>query len=306
LYGRSSAFYADSFGSQMCNGFGYGFVSGYPSTPFGFSAFNPISMYGYGQSFWWRGSEYIYSQAGDCYYQRNTYRPFGYRPYWYGWTVAQTPPPPQANPVGRFISVGQIRTPPLTPQPVPMRVAPGGATDVGATQATKMTLAPDNISPQYRTRGLVSHQDPIGVETLAPRIIGPDRRARDASAGTQTSGMVIRGGNDSRSQTNAGNDAAGGRRAPSYRAVDAPSSDAPRATTQRVDAPHYDAPRAAPAPRVESPRVETPRVSSPPPARVESQPARSEPAARSAPAPSPAPAASSSSSSTGKPPGSKN
>jgi hypothetical protein len=183
--------------------------------------------------------------------------------------------------------------------------------DVGGANGSKMALAPDNTPPEYRTRGLVAHQDPVGAEVLAPRTVGPDRRARDAGNGFQTSGMVIRGGNDSRSQADVGNDGAGGRRAPSARGgdtpnassprIDSPRNDAPRAAPQpRVESPRFDAPRMAPAPapRVESPRIETPRAASPPPPRVEAP--RSEPAARSAPASAPAPA---SSSSTGKPPG---
>ncbi|HEY2164816.1 MAG TPA: hypothetical protein VGH04_12530 [Gemmatimonadaceae bacterium] len=314
-----SLFAADNFGAQMCGGFGFAFSSGFPATPFGSSSFNPISMYGYGQPFWWRGSQYFYDSKFDCYYQAGTYLPFGYRPYGngYGWGyIAQTPP--TANPgIGRLIGVGQIRRPPLTPQPVPMRVAPGGATDVGGASGSKMALAPDNTSPQYRTRGLVAHQDPVGAEALAPRTVGPDRRARDAGNGFQTSGMVIRGGggNDSRSQADAGNDGSSGRRAPSARGgdapnvnsprVDSPQNDAPRAAPQpRAESPRSDAPRMAPAPsprvespRVESPRMDTPRAAAPPPPRIEAP--RSE-APRSAPAPAPAPAASSS---TGKPPG---
>jgi hypothetical protein len=210
------------------------------------------------------------------------------------------------------IGIDQIRRPPLTPQPGPMRLAPGSAMDVGGANGSKMALAPDNTLPEYRTRGLVAHQDPVGTEVLAPRTVGPDRRARDAGNGFQTSGMVIRGGNDSRTQANAGNDGSSGRRAPSARGgdtpnassprVDSPRNDAPRSAPQpRVESPRSEAPRMAPAPapRVESPRIETPRAASPPPPRVEAP--RSEPAARSAPASAPAPA--SSSSSTGKPPG---
>ncbi len=321
--GSRSLFASNSFGAEMCNGFGYGFSYGFASTPFGFNVFNPISMYGYGQPFSWRGSQYFYDSAFDCYYRAGTYFPFGRpRGYGNGWgVIAQGPP--TANPgIGRRIGIDQIRRPPLTPQPGPMRLAPGGATDVGgATDAggaggTKMVLAPDNPSPQYRTRGLVAHQDPVGTEVLTPRIVGPERRAHDAGNGFQTSGMVIRG-SDSRRQADAGNDGSSGRRAPSVRGgdapnastprVDSPRNDPPRAAPQpRVESPRSDAPRMAPAPspRVESPRVESPRVesprmepraASPPPPRVEAP--RSEPAPRSAPAPA------SSSSSTGKPPG---
>jgi hypothetical protein len=305
---------ANNFGAEMCNGFGYGFSYGFASTPFGLSSFNPIYMYGYGQPFWWRGSQYFYDSAFDCYYRAGTYFPFGRpRGYGYGWgVVAQGPP--TANPGnGRLIGIDQIRRPPLTPQPGPMHLAPGSAMDVGGANGSKMALAPDNTPPEYRTRGLVAHQDPVGAEVLAPRAVGPERRARDAGNGFQTSGMVIRGGNDSRSQADAGNDGAGGRRAPSARGgdapnassprIDSPRNDAPRAVPQqRVESPRSDAPRMAPAPspRVESPRMETPRAAAPTPPRVEAP--RSEPVARSAPASAPAPA-SSSSSSTGKPPG---
>jgi hypothetical protein len=319
IYAGSSLF-ADSFGAELCSGPAFGFSFGFPSTPFGFSAFNPVYTYGYGQPFWWRGTRYLYSAAFDCYYRSGSYFPFGYRPYGYGWGVAQTPPPPQAGPgVGRLIGIGQIRKPPLTPQPEPMRVAPGGATDVGATNTKQMQLAPDNTSPQYRTRGLVAHQDPAGGEVLAPRSLPVDRRARDAGNGVQ--GLVIRGGNsgstnnDGRSQV--GRDEAIGRRAPSSGGADAPARNSPRVDNPRADNPRADAPRVAPQPRTETPRTESPRMTpaptprvesprvapTPPPARVESprsEPARSEPAARSAPP------ASSSSSSSGKPPGGKN
>jgi len=316
--GLGSTFLANNFGAQMCNGPLFGYSYGFPSTPFGSSGFSTASMYvyGYGYSFWWRGHEYQYSTAYDCYYPAGTFLPSGYRPFGYG-VIAQGPP--TANPgIGRLITVGQIRRPPLTPQPTPMRVAPGDATDVGGASGAKMALAPETTSPQYRTRGLVAHQDPVCGEVLAPRTVGPDRRARDAGNGFQTSGMVIRGGNDSRSQVDAGTDS---RRAPSARGgdvpnsprVDSPRNDEPRAAPQqRVESPRSDAPRMAPAPsprvesprvespRAESPRVETPRAAAPPPPRIEAP--RSE-APRSAPAPAAAPAPASSSSPTGKPPG---
>jgi hypothetical protein len=288
IYGGRSAF-ADAYGAQMCNGFGYGFSYGFASTPFGMSSFNPVYLYGYGQPFWWRGSQYFYDSAFDCYYRAGMFSPFGYRPYGYGWgVIAQTPP--QANPgIGRVIGIDQIRRPPLTPQPGPMRLAPGGATDLGGANGSHMALAPESGSPQYRTRGLVSHQDPVGAEVLSPRTVGPERRARDAGNGFQTGGMVIRGGADTRSRASAGNDGANVRSAPSTRGYDAPGANS------RVT-PSSDVPRAAPPQRVESPRVESPRMA-PAPMRVEAPSAP-----HSAPAPaSPSPA--SSSSSSGKPPG---
>jgi len=318
IYGGRSAFAAlnDVYGAQMCSGFGYGFSYGFASTPFGLSSFNPVYLYGYGQPFWWRGAQYLYDSGFDCYYQAGT-SPFGYRPrgYGYGWgVIAQNPP--TANPGTRLIGINQIPNRPHTPQPGPMRLAPGSATDVGGANGSHMALAPEDGSPQYRTRGLVSHQDPVGAEVLAPRTVGPERRAHDAGNGFQTGGMVIRGNgnNDSRSQTNAGSEDANARRAPSARGYEAPntgarytpSSDAPRAAPQqRVESPRTESPHMAPAPapRVEAPRMETPRMSSPapspPPMRVEAPSApRSAPA--SPPPASPPPA---SSSSTGKPPG---
>jgi len=194
--GGSGLFFTDPYGSQLCYGSGYGFSMGFASTPFGFVPFNAVSMYGYGQSFWWRGAHYLYSGAGDCYYRSDAYSPFGYRPrgYWYGWSVAQAPPAQAAPGVGRLIGVGQIRKPPLTPQPGPMRLTPGSAMDVGGNnRSTQMQLAPDNTSPQYRTRGLVAHQDPVGGEILVPRSVGgPDRRALDAGNAARARQLRLR------------------------------------------------------------------------------------------------------------------
>jgi len=301
--GRSG--FADLYDVQLCNGIGFGFA-GFPSTPPSFSMFNPISLYGNPHSFWWRGSDYLYNSAFDCYYPAGSYQPRGYyQPYG---VIAQNPP--TANPGTRLIGINQIPNRPRTPEPGPMRVVPGSATDVGGANGSHMALAPEDGSPQYRTRGLVSHQDPVGAEVLAPRTVGPERRGRDAGNSFQTGGMVIRGNsnNDARSQANAGSEDANARRAPSARGYEAPNT-----TTTRY-APSSDAPRAAPPPRVETPRAESPRVEaprmetprmsspapSPPPMRVEAPSAP-----RSAPAPAPAspPPASSSSSSTGKPPG---
>src|SRR4029077_20178991 len=112
------------------------------------------------------------------------------------------------------------------------------AMDVGGANGSKMALAPDNTSPQYRTRGLVAHQDPVGAEALAPQRVGPDPRARDAGNGFQTSGMVVRGGSNSRAQSDAGNDGSAARRAPSARGGDVPNVNSPH-----VDSPRNDAPR---------------------------------------------------------------
>jgi hypothetical protein len=294
VYTGADSFFGDSFGAQLCSGLNYGFSVGFASSPFGFGLANPLFTYGYGNSFWYRGSLYSYSQAGDCYYRSNAYRPYGYG--YYGWSIAQTPVRPPQPGAGRFITTGKIR-PPVSPQVTPMQIAPGGAQDAGATNVSPMKLAPD--APQYRTRGLVAHQDPTGGEILAPRSLGNDRRARDASTerpGIQ--GMVIRGGNSDDGVVRGQNrDDASARRVPTAR------TESPAASTPRTESPRVDAPRAVPQARTESPRVEAPRIersAPPPPARVE--PPRTE-SPRSEPARTPPPASSSSSSSSGKPPG---
>ena len=165
-----------------------------------------------------------------------------------------------------------------------MHLAPGSATDVGGstTNASKMTLAPET-TPEYRTRGLVSHEDPAGsVEVIPQRSYGG--RAHDA--GTQSSGfqgLVIRG-NDNQSRG------------------DQPSSNTPRVQSQsHNDTPRNDSPRVAPQTRSDSPRADAPRMAPSPAPAARADAPRSEPA-RTAPAAS----SSSSSSSSGKPPSSKN
>jgi hypothetical protein len=294
VYTGGQSFYGD-YGAQLCSQFGDGFSFGFAPSPFGFGLGNPLFTYGYGQSFYYRGTYYAYSAAGDCYFRSGGYRPFGYG--YYGWTVAQTPvqPPQPGTGAGRFVALGKMRSP-VSPQVTPMQIAPGGATDAGATNASQMKLAPD--APQYRTRGLVAHQDPAGGEILSPRSLGNDRRARDAATdrpGIQ--GMVIRGGSSDDGVVRGQNrDDASARRAPT------PRTESPAASTPRAESPRADAPRAVPQARTESPRVEAPRIersAPPPPARVESPRVESP---RSEPARTPPPA-SSSSSSSGKPPG---
>lgn len=308
-YAMGSGF-GDAYGARVCSGFGYGFGFGFTSGPFGFSAFNPLLTYGYGQSFYYHGSLYQYSLADDCYFRSTSYYryAFGYgTPYGYGYNYpygyGQNPPPPTGG--GRFIGIDRIRRSPVSPQAAPMHLAPGGTTDVGATNATQMTLAPEPASPQYRTRGLVAHQDPAGGEIIAPRSLQTDRRARDAGANSgATLPMVFRGSdNGTRAQSR---DDGANRRSPTPRTetptanmprvIESPRAESPRSAPPPQ--PRVEAPRAVPQPRVEAPRAE-PRMAPAPAPRVESprsEPARSEPAPRSAPA-------SSSSSSSGRPPG---
>ena len=307
-YGFGSS---NAYGAQLCNDLVHGFSFGFPSDPFGFSAFNPLVTRGYGQSFYYRGSLYEYSYAYDCYFRSGlTYRyaygfgygyPYGYGygyPYGYGQNPGGQTPPNTGT--GRFIGVDRIRHSPISPQAAPMHLAPGGATDVGATNATHMTLAPETTSPQYRTRGLVAHEDPAGGEILAPRSLGNDRRARDAGAKTGSTGPVVFRGSDNGSRAQSRDDGIV-RRSPNPR-TEAPTANTPRViesprteSPRSAPPPRVEAPRAAPQSRVEAPRAEAPRMAPAPAPRVESprsEPARSEPA-------KPA----SSSSSTGKPPG---
>jgi hypothetical protein len=272
--------YANTLGAQTCSGPGYGYSFGFPSSPFADAFINPILTYGYGQSFWWRGSLYSYSPAGDCYYSRSSafgyalggyggYNGFGYGGFgyggfgYYGQTVAQSP-----TIGGRFIGINRIR-PPVSPQGNPVNLAPSGVgTDAGGAITSKVTLAPETTSPQYRTRGLVSHEDPAGTEVIAPRAVGGNSHGNDAGSQNSPRSVVIRNGNDSRGQ--AGQDNGSSNR-----------------KVQSSNQPHTDAPHVVP-------RTEASHAS-PPPARVEtphSEPARSAPPASST----------SSSSSTGKPP----
>lgn len=262
---------ANSFGAQMCSGLGYGYSFGFASSPFSSALFSPISAYGYGQSFWWRGAYYRYSAAGDCYYN-NSSLPYNGVPYIYGWTVAQTPVVPPGT--GRFFGTDKIHSP-VTPQGAPLHLAPGGATDVGggSTNASRLTLAPEPTSPEYRNRGLVAHEDPAGSgDFIAPRNYGGNRAHDAGSQSTNAQGMVIRNGNSGRAQAgNYGNNSAGnnsaGNNAPRPQVQS--HTDAPRAAPQnRSDGPRAEAPRMAPAPS--APHVEAPRSPSPPPASTSS------------------------------------
>lgn len=291
-YAATSAFadsyYGDGFGSQMCSGFGYGYSAGFPSSPFTFSGLNPVLTYGYGQSFWWRGSQYLYSAAGDCYYSGGSVPYGGYRPYVYGWTIAQTPtaPPPST---GRLIGIDRIRTP-VTPQATPMHLAPGGGSDVGsgAGNATHLSSTPEPTTPEYRTRGLVAHQDPAGTDDhIAPRSYGGNRAHDGGSQSGNNQGMVIRNGNDGRAQTT--NSRGDGSNNNAARAQT--QNQGQHAVPQTRNESHADAPRVAPA---QSPHFDAPRSAPPPTPHVD--------APRMAPAPPPP----SSSSSSGKPPSSKN
>lgn len=295
----SDSYGSSAFGASLCQGFGYGFDYGFGLSPFNFSAFNPLFVYGYGVPFFYRGTQYNYDPAGDCYY-RNSYLPYGgyyYRPYggyYFGGIIAQAPTTP---PNGRVIGINQINRKPVSPQTAPLHFAPGGATDAGTASTSHVTLAPETASPRYRSRGLVAHQDPVGApDVIAPTPVNYGSRVREGSAGTPANlPMVFRGGNSDngtgRSQTN--HDDASGRRAPN---ANIPRVDTPHAAPQA----HVEAPRSAPQAHVEAPR-------SAPPAHVDApraEPARAAPAASAprAEAPRSAPASSSSSSSGGKPP----
>lgn len=131
--------------------YGYRNAYGLCSTSMGFSElgfFNPFGVYSlaaiqqfaYGDDFTYRGSRYLYSPAGDCYYQQ---------PLYYGnpFAIAAVPPTVPTKP--HWSIEGINRHTPGTPHMPAGRVAPALAQD--ANPATQ--------SPTYRQRGLLTNDD---------------------------------------------------------------------------------------------------------------------------------------------------
>jgi len=298
---------ASSFGSA----FNSGYCSGYE--PFGFAS-SPFGAFGYGYgyasslrfgtNFAYRGTNYYYSPAEDCY--RTSYGPnYGFG---YGYRIAQSPfsPGTQAPARAHIFNVeGSRPTPP--PTALPGHFFPKAQ----ETAPTAGDVTPR--SPEYRQRGLITDD---GAST------GPVRRQPRVDA--QTPGeartrpsiqeMINRrgethetvgGGYAPRAEQNSGandNPRQGG--SPATRARTEPMNagetrgytrpegrDNPRTEQpQRIQVPERSSPptRSEPAPRMQAPER-----TSPPPARSEP---RSEPASRPAPVerPTPPPAAASS------------
>lgn len=133
----------------------YGLCSGYGSmgwsqlgffNPFGVYSLAAMQMFGYGYDFTYRGTRYLYSQAGDCYYAQPLY--FG-NPF----TIAATTPVVPTAPATPKWTTGGIR-PPGTPRFPPGRLGPVIAQDANPQ-------AP-STSPAYRNRGLLTDDDGSG------------------------------------------------------------------------------------------------------------------------------------------------
>lgn len=262
--------------------FGFGYCAGFEPIGFATTPFDiryaAYGAYPYGESFNFRGTRYLYSAAGDCYYTMPGY-------VGYGFQIAQGfPYRPQTPVTMRQFDLDHRRSP-VTPTPVPSHRMPmnGTGSDVGSSGIAQ-------TSPQYRARGLLSAEDPGAMprrrepslqsgshlEQERPSI--QEMTSRRAHEGW-TSGQISRedGGTHSvtrpstteqrprlDSPSGEARTSGGNRWQPSDRGGSSPRGDSPRTEAPRsAPEPRVEAPRSAPAPRVEAPR------SSPPPARSE-------------------------------------
>jgi hypothetical protein len=275
-------------GNYRSSAFGYGYCAGFAPIGFATTPFDiryiAYGFFPYGESFVFRGTPYLYSAAGDCYYTL----PGGYR---YGYRIAQGPPnQPQTPVVARRFDLEHRRSP-ITPQPPPAHRMPanGTANDAGSSGIAQ-------TSPLYRERGLLSAEDPgatprrrepalqsgLHLENERPSIQEMTSRRAHETGGV-TRGELSRDDGFTHaisrpvpSEQRPRLDSPGGEsRAGSYNRpqpadrgsytprAESPRVESPHAESPRVQAPRSEAPRSVPAPRVESPR------SSPPPARSE-------------------------------------
>lgn len=274
--------YANDYRSSA---FGYGYCAGYEPIGFATTPFD-VRYYGsgffpYGESFMFRGTRYLYSAAGDCYFTAPGYYGFGY-----GFQIAQGPfAQPQTPLARRRFDLDHGRSP-ITPTPVPSHRMPalGSGTDVGSGGIAQ-------TSPQYRQRGLLSAEDPgatprrrepalqsgLHLENERPSIQEMTSRRTHEDGGyargrisgddgfthaisSRPAGSEQRPRIDSQngeSHTNNYN-----RPQPADR-----GSYTPRTESPRVEAPRSEPPRSAPPPRAEVIRSAPP--ASPPPARSE-------------------------------------
>jgi hypothetical protein len=255
------------------NAFGYGFCPGaqpfgFASTPFSLTYYNPAITYGY--DFTYRGTQYLYSAAGDCYYSAPAYYGNGYTLG--GRPVPGTPTTPGTPSRPRVMTAEDSHRKPGEPHP------PGGkvliepkdaGSDVGAHLA-------QHSSPQYRDRGLITTEDgstpPVArrgprVETNEPTRPSiqqmVERRTtnqNDGSGWTRTRAQPTTGGDDRPARVNGGNvNNSQPRSEPETHSRPTPQ-DNPRSAPQ-------SAPRYEPPPRVETPRSEPP-ASRPAPSEV--------------------------------------
>jgi hypothetical protein len=173
------------FGAYSNSAFGLGFCSGYSAFNYGFAS-SPFDRLGsvYSaqafnrESFYYRGRQYYYNAAGDCYQSGFPgYRGGGY----YGYQIATGPVNPGTNPPTpkRAFDPDHLTRNPLEPRQVAPHVVPGGR----IITVTEGIADRPRTSPVYRERGLLTSDDgQIGVVgRREPRI---DARNVDPRAGS--------------------------------------------------------------------------------------------------------------------------
>jgi hypothetical protein len=294
-----------AFGSpyDARNAYGFGYCSGFnplgfASSPFGlgFVGYRPFAHYG--ESFQYRGSNYYYNAAGDCY--TSGYSGFGYGNGFRGYIVQGIPGVPSGRP--RVFDLDQRR--PRTPRPLdpPRMPAPKNGQDAGATLPGQRTT---HFSPDYRRRGLITADDPgtrpVGRQPrIEARMPGEDhtrptiqemtgRRPQNSNDGWSGNGARSRARDDG-SVRQGWTQQQPQQAQERQRHFDPGTSSGEHRGSQRPSS--ADGPRrAAPEREHSAPRSEAPPRMSAPPAR--SAPPRSGP---------PAASSSSSGSSTSKPP----
>jgi hypothetical protein len=153
-----------ALGYSMCSGFGYGFPVGFNGLGFGspFSSTYYDSRYTYGENFTYRGQQYLYSAAGDCYYSQ---------PLYYGnpYVIASAVPP--VVPTKPHLSAGDSHRTPGDPRQPIGKIGPIVAKDVNpATQV-------HHYSPMDRQRGLLSDEDGTAKPGDRSRMQPTDRGA---------------------------------------------------------------------------------------------------------------------------------
>jgi hypothetical protein len=277
-YSDTRSLYGNDYRSSA---FGYGYCAGYE--PIGFATtpfdirYSAFGFYPYGESFFFRGTRYLYSAAGDCYYTTP-----GYYGYGYGFRIAQGPFYQPQTPVAMRRFDLDHRRSPITPTPAPTHRMPSlgnTGSDVGSTGIAQ-------TSPQYRERGLLSAEDPGATPRHREPALqnGLHLDNERPSIQQMTSRRAHEDGGYNRGQisrddgfTHAISRPVNGDQHPR---LDSPGNDSHTTNYSRPQ----PADRGSYTPRTESPRVEAPRSEPPrsaPPPRAE--------VIRSAPPPSPPP-----------------
>jgi hypothetical protein len=283
--------------TTMASAYSAGYCSGYEPLGFAFSPFNLSASslfrgYGYGYgNFQYRGTNYYYDSAFDCYRTAPSFVGYGYR-------IVQGPGAPTPT-RPRAFAVDGHRSPP-TPQPLPGHFFPKSVEGAPGDQAALH-------SPEYRQRGLITEEASTGPVRRQPRVQGStlgdertrpsiqdmvNRRGENAHEGTV-------GGRSRMAPDNNGYDVQrqGGAQPTPRTRIEAPNGDEPRGYSRPEprDNPRSEPARTEPSPRFQAPerasppvrsepapRMQAPERTSPPPARTEprSEPARVPPPER--------------------------